>query len=149
MRLLIFGDSFCEYRAHLLTGMLAETVRSVMFVWSSSIDWDIVRDYRPNVVLTEMAERFIATVPADDLDLRAHAERKLAEALGKQGSYPELERRDFDWAQVAGWTTCGELALGLRAFVFGIGVASGSYGIDVEAHRSERRRQKQACQSTM
>ena len=36
-RVLIFGDSFSEYRTHLLTGLLAETFQNVMFVWSAAI----------------------------------------------------------------------------------------------------------------
>src|SRR5262249_20876097 len=38
----LFGDSFAEYRPHLLTGMLAETFREVHFVWTTSIDWSYV-----------------------------------------------------------------------------------------------------------
>ena len=38
----LFGDSFSEYRGHLLTGMLAETFREIHFVWSRSIDWNYV-----------------------------------------------------------------------------------------------------------
>ena len=84
-RLLIFGDSFCEYRTHLLTGLLADTVSDLMFVWSASIDYGIVESFAPDVVITEIAERFMARLPTDDVDLGAHAEKKVSEALDAAG----------------------------------------------------------------
>jgi hypothetical protein len=78
MNLLVFGDSFFEYRTHLLTGMFAETVRKFTFVWSTSIDWDIVAAIKPDVLLSECAERFMTTLPADTLNIADHVERKLA-----------------------------------------------------------------------
>lgn len=80
-RVLIFGDSFSEYRTHLLTGLLADTVSEVMFVWSANIDFGIVESFAPDIVVTEIAERFMGRVPTDDVDLVAHAERKVAEAI--------------------------------------------------------------------
>ena len=74
----LFGDSFAEYRPHLLTGMLAETVRALHFIWSSSIDWRYVERVRPDLVLTETAERFAATVPDDTLEIEAFARERLA-----------------------------------------------------------------------
>jgi hypothetical protein len=67
-RVLIFGDSFSEYRPHLLTGLLAETFRDVMFVWSAAIDYRLVAKFQADIVVTEMAERFIKTLPDDDFD---------------------------------------------------------------------------------
>jgi len=49
----LFGDSFSEYREHLLTGMLAETFREVHFVWNGSIDYHYVDRIKPDVVITD------------------------------------------------------------------------------------------------
>jgi len=65
----------------MLTGMFADTVEEMMFVWSASIDWQIVDAYKPDVLLTEIAERFMRVVPADDIDLRSHGLKKLAAVL--------------------------------------------------------------------
>ncbi|UFZ01817.1 hypothetical protein LQG66_21130 [Bradyrhizobium ontarionense] len=86
IRLLVFGDSFFEYRPHMLTGMFAETVRTVMFVWSSSIDWEIVDEFKPDILLTEIAERFMRSIPKDDIDIKMHANKKLQDALRSQPS---------------------------------------------------------------
>ncbi len=68
-RVLLFGDSFSEYRPHLLTGLLAETFRHVLFVWSTSIDYGLVERFKPDIVITEMAERFIKTLPEKNIPL--------------------------------------------------------------------------------
>jgi alginate O-acetyltransferase complex protein AlgJ len=78
LNLLVFGDSFFEYRTHLLTGMFAETVRKFTFVWSTSIDWNVVADIKPDVLLTECAERFMTVVPSDNMNISDHVKRKLA-----------------------------------------------------------------------
>lgn len=80
-RLLLFGDSFAEYRTSLLTGMLAETFRDVYFVWSSSVDHAIVERVCPDVVCTELAERFHLIVPSDGLDLDAYAASRVQDVL--------------------------------------------------------------------
>jgi alginate O-acetyltransferase complex protein AlgJ len=66
-RVLIFGDSFSEFRPHLLTGLLAETFREVLFVWSTALDYSLVRSFRPDLVISEMAERFIKNAPEKNL----------------------------------------------------------------------------------
>ncbi|TYO62059.1 hypothetical protein FXV83_34735 [Bradyrhizobium hipponense] len=81
VRLLVFGDSFFEYRPHMLTGMFAETVDAVMFVWSAAIDWKLVDEFKPDILLTEVAERFVRVVPNDDVDIRRHATNKLQSVL--------------------------------------------------------------------
>ncbi len=67
--LMLFGDSFSEYRPMLLTGMLAETFREVHFIWSSSIDYDYVETVKPDILITELAERFMTRVPQDNLNI--------------------------------------------------------------------------------
>lgn len=71
-RILIFGDSFCEYRDHLLTALLAETFRHTTFVWSTSLDPGLCARQRPDLVLGVMTERFMARRPDDRFDLEAH-----------------------------------------------------------------------------
>lgn len=77
----LFGDSFAEYRSHLLTGMLAETFRELHFVWSTSIDWSYVERVKPDLLITEAAERFANQVPDDEFDLDRHVIRLLANRI--------------------------------------------------------------------
>lgn len=79
-RVLLFGDSFSSQRGNLLTAMLAETVREVDFVWSSSIDWGYVRSVRPDIVVYEICERFMALRPNDRFDLRLTEAKQIARA---------------------------------------------------------------------
>lgn len=65
MRVLLFGDSFCGAGPDKLTAMLAETVRSLEFVWSSDIDWRYVKRSRPDVLIIQIAERFLRLLPRD------------------------------------------------------------------------------------
>lgn len=76
-RVVIFGDSFSEYRPHLLTAMFAEAFEEVHFVWSSSIDFDYVDLVRPDLVVTELAERFMRIVPKDEQAVAAIVHRQL------------------------------------------------------------------------
>lgn len=68
-RVMVFGDSYSEYRPHVLTGMLAETFADVFFVWSADLDWRLVEQIKPTILLTELAERFHRRVPTDAFDL--------------------------------------------------------------------------------
>jgi alginate O-acetyltransferase complex protein AlgJ len=68
-KILIFGDSSASQRADLLTGMLAETVTEVEFIWSSNLDWHYIRKAKPDVVVYEMVERFLTKLPRDRLNL--------------------------------------------------------------------------------
>jgi hypothetical protein len=78
-RVLIFGDSFSEYRPQLLTGILAETFSEVMFVWNLNIDYSVVDSFSPDIVITEAAERFMPfTIPDDRFDLRDYIKSKIA-----------------------------------------------------------------------
>ncbi len=72
--LMLFGDSFSEYRLHLLTGMFAETYRKVHFIWSSNVDWDLVDEHKPDYLVTELAERFMAkVVPSDKFSVAQYS----------------------------------------------------------------------------
>lgn len=60
-RILIFGDSFA-YDAG-LTAFLSSVFRETIFIWSKDVLWDEVDAHRPDIVLWESAERFLATIP--------------------------------------------------------------------------------------
>lgn len=75
-RLMLFGDSFCGVEPHRLTALLAESVRELDFIWSASIDWRLVRRVKPDIVVTEMAERFMSTPPVAHFDVRVSALRQ-------------------------------------------------------------------------
>lgn len=70
-KVLIFGDSFSEYRPQLLTGLFAEHFSEVMFVWGLNLDYDLVEEFRPDILITESAERFMPfNVPNDSLNYK-------------------------------------------------------------------------------
>ena len=74
----MFGTSFSEYRPCLLTGILAETFSEVHFVWSTNLDWSYIKKIQPDIVLTEIVERFIPEVPSDNFNLKEYAGRKIS-----------------------------------------------------------------------
>ena len=78
-RLVLFGDSYAHFAPTMLTIMLAETFAEVHFVWSTSIDWSYVERVRPDIVLTEIAERFMFRVPDDRFSLEAYAVERFGE----------------------------------------------------------------------
>ncbi len=73
----LFGDSFAEYRPSLLTGMLAETFRELRFVWSAAMDMDYIGRVKPDIVISELAERFMPTIPGDQLKLEQFAKERI------------------------------------------------------------------------
>jgi hypothetical protein len=64
-KVVIFGDSFAEYRVGRITEMFAETFSEVHFCWSANVDYAYVGKVRPNIVITELCERF-AVIPPND-----------------------------------------------------------------------------------
>ncbi|MGF3022759.1 alginate O-acetyltransferase AlgX-related protein [Methylobacterium aquaticum] len=80
-RLLLFGSSYSGYGPSGLTAMLAETFRSVHFVWSAEIDWPLVARLRPDLVVTESAERYMARLPGDRFDVARYQEEAIARLL--------------------------------------------------------------------
>ncbi|WP_407522634.1 alginate O-acetyltransferase AlgX-related protein [Methylobacterium oryzisoli] len=76
-RVVLFGSS-CSGHVHgMLSGALAETFRELHFVWSANIDWAYVEAVRPDLVLFEIAERFMARVPTDDFSIEAFAAERI------------------------------------------------------------------------
>ena len=76
-KIVLFGDSFSDYKQNLLTGMLAETVREVHFVWSRSIDHEYIRLVRPDVVITQTSEASMVDVPVDTGSVRLWADSSI------------------------------------------------------------------------
>lgn len=73
-RIMLFGDSFSEYRSHLLTGLLAETFLETDFIWSTSLDFDLIAERKPDIVLSAMTERFMTRLPVDTFNVATYAE---------------------------------------------------------------------------
>ncbi len=86
LTLALFGDSFCEVGPWLLTGAMAQVFREVHFMWSNSIDFGYIAEIKPDVVLSEIAERFVKRLPDDERDLRSFALTRHAEYLTKHPS---------------------------------------------------------------
>jgi len=88
-KVVLFGDSFSEYRPHLLMGMLAETFREVHFIWSANLDYDYIDFVKPDIVISELAERFMTRVPTDQLTIQTFAGERLTE-FKKNWVEPEM-----------------------------------------------------------
>ena len=84
MKVLIFGDSYSSQKADALTGMLAETVRDVEFIWSSNLDWHYIKKSKPDVVIYDLVERFMTMLAKDRLDLRIKVPLQIAKAAWLQ-----------------------------------------------------------------
>ncbi len=85
-RILLFGDSFASQRENFLTGLLAGNARRVEFIWSSSIDWRHVKKNKPDILITEIAERFMTITPQDRLILPALEARQIFRARRRRFS---------------------------------------------------------------
>ena len=83
--LLIFGDSNSHQDPIQLTGMFAETFREVHFVWSSSLDWRLIEEVKPDLLIAEIAERFLKRLVNDDFDVKARVEM-LASSTAERNS---------------------------------------------------------------
>jgi alginate O-acetyltransferase complex protein AlgJ len=77
-RVLIFGDSYAHFDPVQLTAMFAETFREVYFVWSTSVDWGFVEEVRPDILICELAERYLRVVASDRFHLRATVAARLS-----------------------------------------------------------------------
>lgn len=52
----------------MLTAMLAETYRDLHFVWSTRLDFALIERLRPQIVISQIAERFMGTLPVDTFE---------------------------------------------------------------------------------
>lgn len=78
-RIVLFGDSYTFHETG-LGAMLAETFREVHLVWSSALDLDYVSRVRPDLLIHEIAERFVRRMPRDGVSIDAFAAERLAAA---------------------------------------------------------------------
>ena len=92
MKILIFGDSYSSPKTDALTGMLAETVRDVEFIWSSNLDWRYIAKSKPDVVVYDLVERFMTTLATDRLDLRVKIPLQIAKAAWLQQGFGRWRR---------------------------------------------------------
>ena len=67
----LFGDSFSDYRPSSLTWLLAEEFSDVHFIWSAGLDFDYVQRVSATIVVSELAERFMSRLPQDDVIVEA------------------------------------------------------------------------------
>lgn len=84
-RLVLFGDSYAFHGTG-LGAMLAETFREVHLLWSSPLDFGYIERVKPDIVVHEIAERFLRRVPRDGVDVDALAEQRLKAALAEAGN---------------------------------------------------------------
>ncbi|WP_229744716.1 alginate O-acetyltransferase AlgX-related protein [Neiella marina] len=61
---LLFGDSF----SYDTLAFFKESYDTFVFCHSASIDYDLISLYKPNVVICEMAERFLLNIPSDNVE---------------------------------------------------------------------------------
>ncbi|MCJ2036969.1 alginate O-acetyltransferase AlgX-related protein [Methylobacterium sp. J-068] len=88
----LFGDSYAHFAPIMLSGLIAETFREVHFIWSSSIDWDYVAAVKPDLLLFEIAERFLVRLPDDTFDIATYQTGEhLAEAAAPPPEAPVSE----------------------------------------------------------
>lgn len=77
-RLVLFGDSYAFHDAG-LGAMLAESFAETHLLWSASIDWAYLERVRPDVVVHELAERFLRKLPRDGRDVDAFGDARAAQ----------------------------------------------------------------------
>jgi alginate O-acetyltransferase complex protein AlgJ len=91
-KLVIFGDSFCTTGSFLT--FLTQTFHEVHFVWSTSMDLRYVEDVRPDIVITEIAERFVKSLPDDRIDLREFAALRFSAMIDSASFSPSFDPDD-------------------------------------------------------
>lgn len=80
-RVVLFGDSYIYSPGARLTAMLAETFAEVHAIWSANLDWRYIEAVRPDVLIFEIAERFLRRVPNDRIRIDAFAEKRARRAV--------------------------------------------------------------------
>lgn len=91
-KVVLFGDSFSEYRPSLLTGMLAETVSELHFIWGAELDYGYIEEQKPDIVVSELAERFMTLLRRDERD-NALFSRERVNAYIEAHGQPALPER--------------------------------------------------------
>jgi CBS domain-containing protein len=106
-RCVVFGDSY----SYMLLHYLSEGFRRTVFVHSPTVDFELLRRERPDVVISVMAERFLIRIP---YDLPAPSVRELERAKKERGSVrgPVTSFWDFRHARLS--TSLREVAEAAR-----------------------------------
>ena len=149
---MVFGDSAC----YGMLACLAQTFGRMVFVHSPTLDYDLIAEERPDVVITEMTERFLIMTPDDSKakPIRAgrEARSKRREDSGRESStgirlaempaeHPRaLDRNDRDGAR----PPARPQAPGRRHFHLGDGVrrADAREALNLAWEDVERRRDR-------
>lgn len=79
-RVVLFGDSFSLEFGYTFATTLAESFRELHVIWSANIDWRYVEVVRPDLVVHEIAERFLRRVPHDRFSVDRFAEGRVRRA---------------------------------------------------------------------
>ncbi len=82
-KVVLFGDSYAHFAPIMLTALIAETFAEVHFIWSSSLDWGYLERVRPDLVIGQVAERFMFQMPDDRFDLDAYAAERFGPELAE------------------------------------------------------------------
>lgn len=73
----IFGDSYSDFRPGTFTALFTEHFRETHFIWSNNIDFQYCTDVKATIVISEVAERFMREVPEDRLDVERYTKERL------------------------------------------------------------------------
>lgn len=73
----IFGDSFSDFRPGTFTSLFTEIFSEVHFFWSHNIDRQYCLKVNASVVISEIAERFMRQCPNDQIDVSEYVEERL------------------------------------------------------------------------
>ena len=84
-KVVLFGDSFSEYRPSLLTGMFAETVRELHFIWGAELDYGYIAEQKPDIVVSELAERFMTVLPRDERNNAHFSQMRIKQYIEANG----------------------------------------------------------------
>jgi alginate O-acetyltransferase complex protein AlgJ len=96
---IVFGDSAC----YGMLACLAQTFGRMMFVHSPTLDYDLIAEERPDVVISEMTERFLIMTPDDS---KAKAIRQVESEKRESGKYRP---------PILNWDPSPEMPMDIRA----------------------------------
>ena len=95
----IFGDSFSDYRPSTFTSLMAETFREVHFIWSNDIDFDYIKNTKVDIVISEIAERFMRSIPTDHYDVFRFSAERMESFMSNHPEFllklPKIEKQKF------------------------------------------------------
>ncbi|WP_457107608.1 alginate O-acetyltransferase AlgX-related protein [Methylobacterium sp. P5_C11] len=93
-RVVLFGDSYIYSPGARLTAMLAETFREVHAIWSANLDWRYIEAVQPDILIFEIAERFLRQVPTDRIRID-----RFASARARRAVRPTIREQIARWVR--------------------------------------------------